>query len=96
MPALGIRSPSLIVQGRVQYLSAGQIEEDVDPLGAVLLQGALERPGRSVVECGIEAELIDQVAHLLVGAGHADHGQAQSLCQLRRDHASRARRGGDK
>src|SRR6266511_2138057 len=63
-------------QGGVQYLSPDQIEEDVDPLGAVLLQSVLERGCRSVVEGGIEAELIDQVAHLFVGARHADHGQA--------------------
>src|SRR5712691_9958829 len=61
----------------------------------MLLQSVLERGRRSVVEGGIEAELIDQVAHLLVGARHADHGQAQSLRQLRRDHANRARRCGD-
>ena len=49
----------------------------------------------AVVERRIQAELVDQVAHLLVGARHAGHGQAQPLRQLRCDHANRARRGGD-
>src|SRR5947208_6449559 len=67
----GARDPAAelhLRQGGVQYLSPDQIEEDVDPLGAVLLQSVLERGRRSVVEGGIEAELIDEVTDLLSGA----------------------------
>src|SRR5438309_3434954 len=65
----GARDPSAefhLRQGGVQNLAPDEIEEDVNPVRAMLLQRLLERGRGSVIERRVEAELIDQIADLLV------------------------------
>src|SRR5258708_17687034 len=73
----------------VQDVAADVVEIDVDPLRATLPQGGLHVLGL-VIDRGVEAQLLHEVAALLGAAGDADGAASLELGDLADHHADSA------
>src|SRR5690606_11226953 len=77
---------------RIQHLAADIFEVDVDAIGAGCPELAFESLV-TVVDGGIEAQLVHHIVTLVVGAGDADHATALELSDLADYAADRTGRG---
>src|SRR5581483_1166457 len=82
------------LQHRIEDFAAHVLEMHVHAIGAGLRERLLQSP-RLVVDAGVEAELVDDVAAFLRTAGDADGAAAPQLRELAHDAAHRARGGRD-
>ena len=88
------RSARDLSQHSVKNVAADVVEVDVNTLGAMFLQGGANIL-RFVVNSGVEAEVLCEIAAFLRASGDANHVAALDPGDLTYHHADRARSAGD-